>query len=69
MVRVQTMVWVMVSSVEHGNSLLATPRPSLNAVNATKEQRQNMAVVLVLMPMMPLMMSHVVKNARLFVTH
>ena len=63
------MVSVMVSSVAHGNNLLATPRPSLNAVNVTKEHQQNMADALVLMPMMPLMMSRVVKNARLFVTH
>ena len=63
------MVWVMVTSVAHGNSSLATPQPSLNAVNATKEHQQNMADALVLMPMMPLMMSRVVKNARHFVMH
>ena len=69
MVRAQIMVSVMVSSVVHGNNSLATPRPSLNAVNVTKEHQQNMADVLVLMPMMPLMMSRVVKNARHFVMH
>ena len=69
MVRVQTMVWAMVTSVAHGNSSLATPQLSLNAVNATKEHQQNMADALVLMPMMPLMMSRVVKNARHFVMH
>ena len=63
------MVWAMVSSVVPGNSSLATPQPSLNAVNATKEHQQNMADALVLMPMMPPMTFHVVKNARHFVMH
>jgi len=69
LVRAQTMALAMVNNVAHGNSSLATPQPSLNAVNATKEHQQNMADVLVSMHMMPLMMSLVVKNARPFVMH
>ena len=63
------MALAMVNNVAHGNSSLATPQPSLNAVNATKVHRQNMADVLVLMLMMPLMMFRVAKNARPFVMH
>ena len=63
------MALAMVNNVAHGNSSLATPQPSLNAVNATKEHQQNMADVLVLMLTMPLMMYRVVKNARHFVMH
>ena len=63
------MALVMANNVAPGSNSLATPQPSLNAVNATKEHQQNMADALVLMPMMPLMMSRVVKNARPFVMH
>ena len=63
------MVWAMVNNVAHGNSSLATPQRSLNAVNATKVHQQNMADVLDQMHMMPLMMPRVAKNARPFVMH
>ena len=69
MVHVPIMASVMVSSVAPGNNSLATPRQSLNAVNATKERQQNMADALVSMHMMPLMMPRVAKNARPFVMH
>ena len=69
MVHAPIMASVMVISVAPGNNSLATPQPSSNAVNATKEHQPNMVDAWVLMPMMPLMMSLVVKNARPFVMH